>query len=82
MTDRILRFETLEDDRERLVRDLGIGNLDLPRKRSEYRTERPHYSTYYSDQTRDMIGRWYQREIQALNYTFEDRRAETDTNVR
>ncbi len=75
VADRILRFETLEEDIECLVKDLGISNLDLPRKRSEYRSERPHYSTYYSDETRDIIGRWYQREIEALNYEFEDRRS-------
>ena len=76
VADRILRFETLDDDLRQLARDLGIGKLDLPKKRSHYRTERPHYSTYYSDETRDMIARWYRREIEALNYEFEDRRAD------
>ena len=77
--DRVLRYERLEAELERLAAELGLPPLALPRARSEYRAEhgaehgaaRPHYSTFYSDTTRALVGRWYRREIDALGYHFE-----------
>ena len=72
VTDMMLRYESFEDDLRVLWERLGIPPLDLPRKRSEYREERPHYSTYYTSESRDLVGRWYHREIAALGYRFEE----------
>ncbi len=69
--DRVLRYERLDAELAELARELGLPPLDLPRARSEYRADRPHYSTYYSDRTRALVGRWYRREIDALGYRFE-----------
>lgn len=78
VTDRILRYEALDQDLTALFEDLGLPKPELGRQRAQYRTEqgdaRAHYSTYYSDTTRDLVGRWYKREIAALGYQFEDRR--------
>lgn len=71
VVDRILRYENLSEEISRLFSDLGIRQeIILPRLRS-YVPERPHYSTYYSDRTRDLVERWYAREIDALDYRFE-----------
>ena len=71
VVDRLLRYETLADDIERLLSDLGIeSQIQIPRLRS-YISDRPHYSTFYSDWTRELIGRWYTMEIKALGYRFE-----------
>lgn len=69
--DRVLRYEQLDLELARLAPKLGLPPLALPRARSEYRTDRPHYSTYYSDATRALVGRWYRREIEAFGYRFE-----------
>ena len=54
-----------------LCQRFGLGDgLAMPRRR-EYVAGRPHYSTYYSDYTRDLVSRWYRREIDALGYGFE-----------
>jgi sulfotransferase famil protein len=71
VADRVLRYERLDEEIDELVTTLGLpGPLDMPRLRS-YATDRPHYSTYYSDSTRDLVARWYAKEIKALGYRFE-----------
>ncbi|MFP3943969.1 MAG: sulfotransferase family 2 domain-containing protein [Alphaproteobacteria bacterium] len=71
VADRVLRYENLSEEIGRLRADLGIEEkLSMPRMRS-YAPDRPHYSTYYSDWTRDLVARWYAREIEALGYEFE-----------
>ncbi|MEM7695048.1 MAG: sulfotransferase family 2 domain-containing protein [Pseudomonadota bacterium] len=73
--DRVLDYATLHDDLKTLATERGWPDITahLPRLR-QYSGERPHYSTYYSDETRDLIARWYKSEINAFNYTFDDRR--------
>ena len=71
VADRVLRYEHLAEDVEALRRDLGIpAPLDLPRMRA-YAPDRPHYSSYYGAATRDLVARWYAREIAAFGYEFE-----------
>ncbi len=71
VADRVLRYERLAEEIDQLVTTLGIpGPLDMPRLR-KYRKDKRHYSTYYSDCTRDLVARWYAREIEALGYKFE-----------
>lgn len=71
VADMILRYETFDEDLRRLWKEIGMEPLELPRKRSEYREERPHYATFYTPESRDLVGRWYAREIAALGYRFE-----------
>ncbi len=71
VADRVLRYEYLDDDLKQLAADLNIKGLGpLPRKR-RYTAPRPHYSRYYSPQTRELVARWYAREIDAFGYRFE-----------
>lgn len=71
VADRVIRYERLAEEIDDLVATLGLpGPLDLPRLRS-YQPGRSHYSTYYSDATRELVGRWYAKEIDALGFTFE-----------
>jgi hypothetical protein len=71
VADQVMSYDRLAEGIDELVTTLGIPALgDLPRLRS-YTTDRPHYSTYYSDSTRDLVAKWYAKEIEALGYTFE-----------
>ena len=71
VADVVLRYETLDADIAALWSRLGLpGAPALGRARS-YVPDRQHYATYYSDTTRDLVGRWYSREIDALGYRFE-----------
>ena len=75
VVDRVIRYERLADEIGDLVATLGLpGPLDLPILR-KYTKDRPHYATYYGDATRDLIGGWYAREIDALGYMFENQNA-------
>ncbi|MEM9839158.1 MAG: sulfotransferase family 2 domain-containing protein [Pseudomonadota bacterium] len=71
VADFILRYETFDDDLAALWGKIGMEPLELPRKRSEYREDRPHYSTYYTPESRALVGSWYAKEISALGYTFD-----------
>lgn len=71
VVDRVLRYENLTSELDSLRQALGIKKkIELPVRR-KYTDDRPHYSTYYSDETRDMIARWYKKEIDALGFKFE-----------
>ncbi len=69
--DRVIRYEHLETDLAAISADLGLPRLVLPRLRA-YRPDRPHYSTYYDDRARELVARWYAREIAAFGYRFEE----------
>lgn len=78
VADKILRYETLSAEISDLLKRLGVEtDLEMPRMRS-YSPDRPHYSTFYSDWTRDLVARWYASEIEAFSYRFETEAAPTD----
>ncbi len=71
VVDRVLRYENLFEDIKKLAQDLKLKSpIQLPNLR-KYTADRPHYSTFYSDQSRRLIAKWYAREIDALGYQFE-----------
>ncbi len=75
VTDQVLAYETLARDLPAVTRKLGIGSgIELPRRNVGYGGKRAHYSTYYSDETRSLIERWYRREIATFGYEFDDQR--------
>jgi hypothetical protein len=63
------RYESLEDDFRKVREAIGIGaELALPKANA---SERPKsYRDFYTDESRQMIGDWYRREIDLLGYTF------------
>jgi len=71
VVDRVLRYENLNNEITSTLHDLGIDiEIEMPRMRS-YAPGRPHYSTYYTDWTRNLVAKWYAKDIEALGYTFE-----------
>lgn len=79
VADRVLRYESLEDELAELSDTLEFpAPLTLPKLR-DYTGERDHYSTFYSDVSRKLVARWYAREIEALGYSFETPRAAEGT---
>jgi len=73
VADRVLRYERLDEEVPALLDALGIErSVEMPRLRTSYGGgNRRHYSSYYSGRTRDLVGRWYRREIEAFDYHFE-----------
>lgn len=69
--DKVYDYARLDEAIADLCQRFGLDRgLDMPRRR-EYVSNRPHYSSYYTDYTRDLVHRWYRREIDALGYAFE-----------
>lgn len=69
--DFVIRYEDLENGIREVLRAIGLaGSFTLPRKRSEWRVEKGSYREFYSDRVRDLVGRWYRREIEEFGYRF------------
>jgi hypothetical protein len=50
-----------------VLEQVGIAaEIDLPRAPPG----RAHWRDYYTPETRDIVARWYAREIDAFNYSF------------
>ncbi len=65
------RFETLEPDLAHALSQVGL-KLDaaLPRAKTTFRKSEKPYRDYYDDETREIVGAWYRREIELLGYAF------------
>jgi hypothetical protein len=66
----IMRFENLVDDFRTVCRALGISPTTLPQYN---RSNREHYSRYYSDELRELVRARFAAEIERFGYTFERR---------
>jgi hypothetical protein len=68
--DYVCRYETLDDDLGSVLKQLGIDQaVALPRAKGRHRSDRA-WRDYYTPRTRDIVGRWYAREIAAFDYSF------------
>jgi Sulfotransferase family len=69
--DLVGHYETLEADFKRALEQVGLSLHDeLPRAKSGTRHKGKHYRDYYDESTRAVVGHWYSREIQLLDYAF------------
>ena len=66
----IMRFENLVDDFRKVCRALGISPPTLPQYN---RSDREHYSRYYSDELRELVRVRFAAEIERFGYTFDRR---------
>lgn len=74
MVDFVGRYETLERSLAEALARIGVeAKLTLPRANSESRTDKRHYSTFYTDQLRDYVATLCAPEIALMGYTFERR---------
>jgi hypothetical protein len=65
------RFESLEEDLKLVLGRLGLSlPAALPRAKSTFRRGNAPYRDYYDDDTREIVARWYAREIKFLDYVF------------
>jgi len=65
------RYENLEADLKHALAQVGL-KLDaaLPRAKGTFRKDRRPYREFYDNDTRDIVGDWYAREIKLLDYAF------------
>lgn len=71
--DNILRFENFTDDINFLIKKLNIEEeFNIHEKKSKKRYK--HYSFFYNNSKRKIIEEKYQKDIEILDYTFEDKK--------
>ena len=70
--DRVCRYESLEDDLNAVLQELGVGRtLEVPRSNvTRDRDAASDYRSLYSDETRQIVAEWYAPEIKLLGYRF------------
>jgi len=68
--DALIRFETLAEDFERIVKRVGIKPPPrLPHRRKGKRQS--DYRSYYDDETAQIVADWYADDIREFGYTFD-----------
>lgn len=70
--DFLIRYESLQDDYASVCTRIGIPPSQLPALKTRGRSERRHYSTYYDDRTRELVGKAYHRHVDHFDYRFEE----------
>ena len=69
--DFIGRFENLTEDLKRALDEVGLKlEHELPRAKDTFRKSDRPYRDYYDEESRDIVGDWYRREIGLLGYEF------------
>ena len=61
------RFETINRDFEHITRHIGI-DAELPHLNASRRSA---YQSYYDQESRDMVARWFAEDIEFFGYSFE-----------
>ena len=67
--DEILRFETLQSDFDRVCDKIGLPKQTLPHRNKTW--HKPYWE-YYDDETRELVRRRFQRDIESFGYVFEN----------
>jgi sulfotransferase famil protein len=64
-------FESLEQDLRHALDQVGLKfDKPLPRAKATFRRSSAPYRDYYDGDTRAIVGDWYAREIELLDYAF------------
>lgn len=68
--DCLIRFENLNDDFNKACKKIGLP--DVPALPVRNRSTRKHYSRYYDDELRDIVGKKFMNEIEYGDYEFSN----------
>lgn len=69
--DLVLRYESLADDVATLCARLGIPTIELPRLKSGFRQNELHYSDYYDEASKALVGERHRNDVRIFGYRFE-----------
>jgi len=63
-------YETLEDDIKYICEKVGIPQIHLPQLKGGFR-DKTHYSQFYNETTKQIVGNFYKNDINFFNYSFK-----------
>lgn len=69
IADFTIRFENLQSDFTKVCEKLNFQNIELPQKS---KTKHTHYSSYYNEETMQMVAEKFAADIEYFNYQFDD----------
>jgi hypothetical protein len=67
----VLRLESLQTDFAKLRLVLNLPPRDLPCRNWNFHW---HYSAYYDEASRKLVGDYYAKDVQAFGYEFESKK--------
>tara|TARA_Y100000361_G_scaffold126733_1_gene120856 strand:+ start:20103 stop:20756 length:654 start_codon:yes stop_codon:yes gene_type:complete len=65
----LINFDNLQADFNQICDQIGISRYELPHIN---KTNRKHYSTYYDEETKDIISQKYSDDIKHFGFTFQN----------
>lgn len=68
LMDFVGKLENLEQDWQTVCTNIGIPHQALQRKNA---TQHSHYQDYYDNESRQLVARYWSREIELFEYSFE-----------
>jgi len=71
--DRVLRMENLQSDFKAVREIIGGPSEALPCRNWKFHL---HYSHYYDEATKNLVGDFYAKDIEAFGYCYESRKAD------
>jgi hypothetical protein len=69
--DHIIRFEHLQEDFDKVTSELYLHNVPIPRFKTTQKKVKKHYSFYYNDITKRIVGDAFKDYIEKFDYKFE-----------
>ena len=69
--DHIIRFEHLQEDFDEVTSELYLHNVPIPRFKTTQKKIKKHYSFYYNDITKRIVGDAFKDYIEKFDYKFE-----------
>jgi hypothetical protein len=70
-TDFMIRYEHMNDDLAALAKKLGLPPLNVPRLKTGIRPAQYHYSQYYDEATKALVGDRHAQDLRHFGYRFE-----------
>ena len=71
VVDYIGKYERLNEDFEYVCKKIGLPFKGrLTREKSDIREESFHFSTYYDDETKEIVRKHFSKEIDLFSYSF------------
>lgn len=71
--DYVIRYESLQEGFDEVCRRVGVPTTELPRLKSGIRDAGRHYSTYFDDDTRELVRQRHTNDLRLFGYAFEGR---------